>query len=129
MTQFSSTRIVSSIRKVRKTAFDVVVSLFMTIASIPILIWWIIEKDVLTETDGQVVVMMLVLIAMGFFIIAWQLDDLRKACFYAALEIEDVVCMNEAFFLAEEDLSYYEETHQKWLRKAKRLRRIAERLE
>jgi magnesium-transporting ATPase (P-type) len=129
MTQFSDPRIVSSIQKVRKTAFDVVVSLFMTIASIPILIWWVIEKDVLTETDVKVVFMMLVLIAMGFFIISWQLNDLRKACSDAALNIKDVVQMNEAFFLAEEDPSYYEEKHQKWLRKAKRLGRIAKWLE
>ena len=100
----------------------------MTIASIPILIWWIIDEGS-QFTEWHLVVMMLFMIAMGFFIIAWQLDDLRKACFYAALEIEDVVCMNEAFFLEEEDLSYYEEIHQKWLRKAKRLRRIAKWLE
>lgn len=125
MTQISSNRIESSIRKVNEVAFNAAVSLFLTVAFIPILIWWIIDEGGITKVDGHVVVMSMFLIVIGFVIIAMQLDDLRRVCLNAALEIEDEVCMNEAFFLAEEDLSYYWETHQKWLRKAKRLRRIA----
>lgn len=128
MTQISSTRIESSIQKVNEAAFDVAVSLFLTVASIPILIWWIIDEGS-QFTEWHLVVMMLFMIAMGFFIIAWQLDDLRRVCFSAALDIEDEVCMNEAILRAKGNLSYYWETHQKWLRKAKRLRRIAKWLE
>ena len=129
MTQISSNRIESSIRKVNEVAFNAAVSLFLTVAFIPILIWWIIDEGGITKVDGHVVVMSMFLIVIGFVIIAMRLDDLRRVCFLAALEIEDEVCMNEAFFLAEEDPSYSWETHQKWLRKAKRLRRIAKWLE
>ena len=129
MAQISSNRIESSIRKVNEVAFNAAVSLFLTVAFIPILIWWIIDEGGITKVDGHVVVMSMFLIVIGFVIIAMRLDDLRRLCFLAALDIEDEVCMNEAFFLAEEDPSDYEEDLQKWLRKAKRLRRIAKWLE